>query len=392
MNPNTKDRRYETLDDCGPLWAGEPFRIFFPLGMCAAVIGVLLWPLFYSGIWRLPPLLQHPRVMIFGFGGAFLCGFLGTAWPRFLEAEALRAKEVILLVCAWMAAMVFILSGHLQYGDFAFGVFLLLLLVILLRRLRKDRDVPPPGFALAMVSVVLSSAAAFLWALAPLQGGLWLINFSRLILWQGMLLLPLMGVGSYLFARFFQEPGKKPVAATPKNRAVGVWLGAILVVASFAVEASGQIRLGSGVRFVAIVVWVLLASPALWKGKASTSRAWALRIAVGSIALTCFVRMIWPGPGHAFAHVLFIGGFGLTLLLVADRVTHGHCGDISQLPKKSRLWRWIVWLALLAVATRASADFKTSLIISHHSYAALLWSAVVVAFAWCTAGMWRKSN
>ena len=25
----------------------EPFRVFFPLGFCIAVVGVLLWPLFF---------------------------------------------------------------------------------------------------------------------------------------------------------------------------------------------------------------------------------------------------------------------------------------------------------------------------------------------------------
>ena len=45
---------YEALPSDGPLWAGEPFRVFFPLGVLASVVGVLLWPLFYWGVWKMP--------------------------------------------------------------------------------------------------------------------------------------------------------------------------------------------------------------------------------------------------------------------------------------------------------------------------------------------------
>lgn len=81
---------YRTLPADAPIWVTEPFRIFFPLGIAASTFGVLIWPLFYTGAWPFPPQIQHPRIMIFGFGSAFVAGFLGTAWPRFLGAEALR--------------------------------------------------------------------------------------------------------------------------------------------------------------------------------------------------------------------------------------------------------------------------------------------------------------
>ena len=388
MKEAEKSQAEELVDEEGPIWASEPFRIFFPLGLGATVIGVVIWPLFYWGAWNFPPQLQHPRIMIFGFGGAFLCGFLGTAWPRFVDAGPLRPFEVVLLGISWFASLILILKGQLQAGDFAFGLFALVLLVMLLGRIRKERDLPPPGFALAALSLAMACAAAFLWAFAPLRGGSWLVSFSRLILWQGMLLLPLLGVGSYLFGRFFPPPDQ----VSPKRISAGVWSAALLIVLSFAIEAAGAARTGAGIRLAGMISWAVLAIPGVWRGKAPSTRGWGLRISLGCIAATFLIRMFWLGPGHALVHLLFLGGFGLTILLVADRVTHGHCGDPAVLSSRSRLWRWIVWLTLLTASTRASADFKASLLVSHHIYGALMWVIVVVLWAWFVARLWSQRN
>ena len=67
----------------GPLiWLGaEPYRLFFLSGILFSIAGVLLWPLFYQGKLAFYPGVSHARVMIAGFGGAFVVGFLGTAGP-----------------------------------------------------------------------------------------------------------------------------------------------------------------------------------------------------------------------------------------------------------------------------------------------------------------------
>ena len=141
-----------------------------------------------------------------------------------------------------------------------------------------------------------------------------------------------------------------------------------------------------------MILWLMLAAPALWRCRALNTRAWALRVALGSIATTFALRAIWPGPGYALVHLLFLGGFGLALLLIADRVSNGHGGDIAALPARSRLWRWLVWLVLIAAAPRASADMKVSLLVSHQVYASLLWVVVAVIWAIATAPLWRRES
>lgn len=387
-NPSLKETR-------GPsLWVTEPFRVFLPLGVAASIMGVLIWPLFYAGLWKFPPPLQHPRFMIYGFGFAFIAGFLGTAWPRFLDAKPLKRIELILLVSTWLLTQVLCGLNQIRYTDAAFSLQVLTLIIILASRLigRVDKSLPPPGFLLAFGSVSAAFVISLSWAITP--GGLppKVYLFTKLFLWQGLLLLPILGVGSYLFARIFQEPDKEAVTAKPHLRKIGVWVAAALIIGSFAIEASGWIRTGNLIRFSAVLIWLGMAAPAVWKGAITSTRARALRLAIGSIALSFFVRSIWPGPGYALVHLLFISGFGMTMLLVADRVTLGHSDQLESQPSKSKLWRWLIGLILLAAATRASADFKASILVSHHIYAALIWAIVAVIF-WVKVGkFWWNRN
>src|SRR6185503_20355920 len=76
----------------------EPFRIFFPAGVLAGIVGVSLWPLHFANVLELYPGLGHARIMVYGFFGVFIFGFLGTAMPRMLSARPLHVFQVLPLV------------------------------------------------------------------------------------------------------------------------------------------------------------------------------------------------------------------------------------------------------------------------------------------------------
>ncbi|MGB3120172.1 MAG: NnrS family protein [Verrucomicrobiales bacterium] len=375
-------------------WLAEPYRVFFPMGVLAALIGVSLWPLFYAGIWPYPPAWQHPRLMIFGFGSAFVAGFLGTACPRFLEAPPLRRCEMAGLLGLWWIAQGCFLAYRLPWGDGLAGAYLALLLWVLLRRLGPGTSLPPTGFTLAAVSIAMTLLVALAWALGGIEGYPRLWVFTKLLAYQGLLLLPVLGIGSYLFARILHSPGAEMPKLSPGRRATGVWLGASLVVVSFGIEAMGGLRMGNLVRFAAVLLWVGLAVPALYRGRAPSTRAWALRMAVGGLGLSFLVRALWPGPLFAMEHLLFISGLGLILLIVADRVTLGHGVDDATMARcyggRSVVWRWLVWLIVVAALTRMAADFTPRLMISHHSYAALLWVAALVLWSIPAMRLWWR--
>jgi uncharacterized protein involved in response to NO len=85
----------------------------------------------------------------------------------------------------------------------------------------------------------------------------------------------------------------------------------------------------------------------------------------------------------ALEHLLFIGGFGLLILVVASRVLFGHSGELPGFARRSWTARVIISLAFIAAATRASADFWPAITISHHKYAAWTWGlAAALWLAW----------
>src|ERR1043165_5968888 len=75
------------------LLAREPFRLFFPAATLAGIIGVALWPMHLLGWGANYPGQSHARIMAHGLFGGFIFGFLGTAMPRMLSAQALRGFE-----------------------------------------------------------------------------------------------------------------------------------------------------------------------------------------------------------------------------------------------------------------------------------------------------------
>ena len=55
--------------------------------------------------------------------------------------------------------------------------------------------------------------------------------------------------------------------------------------------------------------------------------------------------------------------------------------------------QWVVWIVLLAAATRASADPLPHIAVSHHVYAAALWMIAVGVWAgWVLPKLWAGSK
>lgn len=374
--------RYVVEPSAVPIWASEPFRVFFPLGVAAAVFGLLLWPFHYAGWWPIFPAIQHPRMLVFGFGAAFVFGFLGTAWPRFLESRPLGRSEVIVLAGLWTAGQIAYARTAIGIGDGLLAAACLWLLLALGRRAWQRReDLPPPGFAVAFVSVGLAAAVLIAWTarwhlLSPQVD-----HFLRLLAYQGFLLLPLLGVGSYLFPRFFAGTERTPSPVGPKRRSWGVWLCAAAIVISFAVEALWSARWGNLLRAASVIGWAVAVFPGLFHRRAPGTKAWSLRFGLALVVVAFLCRAVHPHETFAFEHLLFLGGFSQTLLLVADRVVTGHCLPVDSVGPRSLLWRWITWLILLIAATRATADLVPSTRVSHQIYAAVMLAIVLGIWA-----------
>lgn len=329
--------------------------------------------------------------------GAFVAGFLGTAFPRLTGNRSWSAGEFLVLLALWSMAVASHALNQVKAGDSAFAAMLVVLLAGMAGRvIFGRRDVPPPGFILVMVGL---AGAAFAAGFLGFGSGASLVQWrwARLWLFQGFLLLPLMGVGPYLLPRFFGMPSSHSFddsATLPKGwlrRMIASIIAGFLVIAGFALEVSGKALAGQLLRGGVVVFWFWLESPVFRRGKISSTAANSVRWALGGIAVGLLCAALWPMQRVGSLHLFFTSGIGLITLTVGTRVILGHAGRHDLLGGKMLWLRWVTGLAILAATTRMSADFLPHIRVSHHIYAAWTW-AVVVAVWFAALGRFLLRN
>ncbi len=388
------------LADLSLTLAEEPFRLFFPLGILASIIGVLLWPLFLipptlPQAWQdalplsllkgssLNPYLSHPRIMVEGFLGAFVIGFLGTAGPRMVSAPRFTRAEVVLLAGLLIAMVSLHAAGNIHAGDIFFllllGTFTLCLLTRLVL-LRKDS--PPIPFVLAAGGLFCAISGGWLLLSNPVH------VLGRLLVFQGFILLPSIGIGSFLFPRLLGTESQRRPLPPPVGIALAALCAAALV-GSFFWEAGGNLPGGYLLRAGAAVTYLFFTVP--WRktsngptGTLSKSLIWCCFMAILGLVTVPFGK---PEHQMGLLHFLFLGGFGLLALTVASRVLLGHSGQVHLFHNKSNAVRWWTGLIILGVLTRVSANFFPKVTVSHYNYAATLW--IIAAIIWT---LWQRQR
>jgi len=379
-----KEQQPKPLKRRPPLIAficNEPFRVFFPLGIIAATLGVLLWPAFYAGWISFYPVFAHPRMMIQGFLACFVIGFLGTAGPRILSAPRIKPLELLLLLSGVISCIFFQLRGDWQTGDSIFlGTIILLLGGLLTRALFLRKDLPPPPLLLAVFGLLSAIAGIVIIKLIMKVGGdASVMRFANLLLYQGFLLLPVMGIGTFFFPRLLGVDAKK----APPGRSRWIFTGAfaLAILATFVVESWLSAQTGLALRAVLCCAFMLREVHWLKKAeKIPGSLSMAMKTALYCGAYGLLAAAIIPQRHVAFEHLLYIGGFALLTLVVASRVLLGHSGDIAIAGKKLWIVRILTGLTVLAAMTRISADLLPKMQISHYKYAA--WLSAFVFLLW----------
>lgn len=364
--------------------AGEPFRVFFISGALWSIIGVALWPLFYAGKLTFYPGLTHARLMIECFGGAMVTGFLGTAGPRMASAPRLTPVEMAALFTLHTACGVLHLNRRFMAADACFlALLVLLLLCLTVRLLRWRKEAPPPQMLLALTGLLCGIAGSVMglypdWLSSPEN-----YRLAGLLMYQGLLLPPVLGIGSFLFPRMlggaFGEPAAPAARRASLLRAVAA---AALMVGSFFIEVSGALvfacllRAGTAAAYLLIEVRWRRPPEAAPRGTLAGGLKWALGMGLAGLAAAglAYERHV------ALEHLLYIGTFGLLMLLVGSRVLFGHSGELPGFDRRAWIPRVLISLAFIAATTRASADFWPGITISHYQYAA--WSWGLTALLW----------
>jgi uncharacterized protein involved in response to NO len=344
---------------------------------------VMLWPLFYGGWLGYYPGLGHARLMIEGFGGAFVLGFLGTAGPWMVFAPRLTPLELLALFAVHLASGLCHLKQWHGWGDTLFALLLAgFVLMLLVRVLRFRKEWPPPQLLLAGVGLGCGIAGAMMFGFPQLAATPEQYRLAGLFLYQGFLLAPVLGIGSFLFPRMlggsFGEPDSKEDGRRKGLRAV---LAALLLLTSFWLEANVSAGLGTLLR--ALVVIMYLFAEVRWRGDGETARGTLvmglkMALVVGVVGL--MLAAVFPQQRVSVEHLLYAGGFGLLMLVVGSRVLFGHSGELAGFDRRAWTPRVLVFLVLLAAATRLTTGFLPQLTVTHHVYAAFTW--VVAGFQW----------
>lgn len=360
--------------------AAEPYRVFFASGAVWSIIGVSLWPLFYAQQLGFYPNFVHARLMIEAFGAAFVVGFLGTAGPRMASAPKLTPPELIWLFALHQACGISHLTLNMVLGD-AFFIALLgsLLLCLVIRVIRFRKEGPPPQMLLALTGLACGIAGAAMHLSPTTLMDPQRLRLANLLLYQGLLLPPVLGIGSFVFPRMLGgDFGEAKTAAQVRMKLFRAIGAAVLVVSSFFLEAFGQVTLGYALRAIVAAGYLLI--EVTWKTKATgsltTGLFWALALGWLGVVLAPF----HDAQHVSIEHLLYIGGFGMLMLIVGSRVLFGHSGDLEGFFVKSKWVRFLIFLGVLTATTRATPAWVPSTTVSHHIYAACTWG--VLAALW----------
>jgi uncharacterized protein involved in response to NO len=369
--------------------AREPFRIFFPAAVLAGILGVALWPIYFTHLTQFYPGTSHPRIMAFGFFGGFILGFLGTAMPRMLSTNPLRLREAFSLLFLHLAMVGAFLAGNIVLGDILFLALLCLFAICMVPRACQRKDNPPPGFVLVGLTVASVATGAVLAIIEHYSElDLFWIALERLLCYQAFVLLPILGIGPFLLPRFFGQPTPHdfPEALTPnapwlRKAALALSAGA-LILGSFLIEASGWFRIAYALRFATTLAYFLIEMP-FHRGPAHSNALGAsIRISLAGILAGFLAICLLPAYRVALLHLTLIGGFAVITLTVATRVLFGHSGNLALLRGRNRWLLIAVGMMLFGMATRISGDFWLKILPSHYIYGALLWIAGVCIWSY----------
>lgn len=363
--------------------ASEPYRVFFPAAILAGMIGVLLWPLFYSNHLSFYPSFAHARLMIEGFVGGFAVGFLGTALPKMLSVPALRVWQVALLFVLFFSYNTAHLFGEIRLGDGLFTIMMLAMIACIGMRVIHRKKLPPPGMLLAGMGLLCGAFGALWGSLFTFDGSIYVTAFAYRLLYQAFILLPLLGVGTFIFPMILGTPNKSAALIGEKwrNKSLEAALIGGLIIASYWIEIKGRQQEMAWVRFALATVWLVKECGVMKIKGGKGVMAHSLRAGIGCLLLALVAVAVVQQQKIALDHILYVGGFGLITMIVATRVIFGHSGQGKQFNSWNKALVVCVGLLLLGMATRVSADFLPRVKNSHHVYAAICWVGVSIIWA-----------
>lgn len=351
----------------------HPFRPLFFCAALAASLGMLAWGTFLHFGW-LPsaaltnPFYWHAHVMLYGFGGALVGGFLLTASGNWTGIATTTRRSLWLLTATWVIARLLLLTplpfwlGALFDVGYLFGLVFLVGRVLWLSRNKRN------AFLILILQFFTGLDIAFY---AGVLGNSGVVPTRALIGTVDLLMVLMLAIGGRVIPFF---TGRKLSGHT-------MWVNTYLI---WAVNGGGALVLlcglcGAGERHPHVLGTLMLVIATLvlvrlvgWRGW----RAWrepmlwvlhlgylwlAVGLAVRGLALVGAYSMVELNTLHGIT----VGALGTLSLGMMVRVAQGHSG----VPIKANLALAIMFVlpsvaAILRLVSTASAGWV---------WAALLW-------------------
>jgi uncharacterized protein involved in response to NO len=310
-------------------WRSEPFRLFFPLGVLFAWVGVGHWLLYTTGVSSTYSCKLHGMIQMQAFMMAFAVGFLLTALPRRTQTPAVSAGEMVAFAAALAITTAGALAGQWLISEMAYaGVFLLLAQFAIRRFIgRAAGRRPPAAFVMVPIAALHGILGAGLVAAAEFQNvapgaG----HLGMLFIEQGVFLCLAVGIGGLILPLMSGTPPPPDLGSSPREwwKAIAYGIAGAAIFLSFILEQVGLLRVGPILRAIVVALGLGLGGGA-WRppGKAGLHRK-LVWLATWMMPLGLIASAIWLDYRVPALHILFIGGFGLMAFGVATHVSLTH--------------------------------------------------------------------
>jgi uncharacterized protein involved in response to NO len=368
----------------------DPFRVFFPLGIALAVLGLVPWIVGAMTHASYPRDL-HRVLMIDGFLLSFVCGFLMTAIPRFTSASHATRLEVTSAFALLALAAVGAFFAVQTFSYLCAALALLGLMRFAVLRFLKRAANPPHTFIFIGVGLFLWLIANLVEASATLGFGAPELSIVAGDLFSnGVIMCLIFGVGGRLIPAIlgWQEIVGQPRASDeaassyfssipPTIRvAIGVFLFSFFARPWLPLTVCMSLRATVSLYF-AFAIWRIHRLP-----PTKSYLSIGIWFACWSLALGYLVPIVWPESGVHGLHVLFISGFSLLTLLISMRVSFAHSAAGTSAEKTSPSILVFCGLIVFAMVTRVTAILWPRIYIDHLGYASATWLIGMVVWVW----------
>lgn len=371
-------------------WGGlrrEPFRIFFPLGICFSLLGVSHWLFYAIGVTHTYSGFYHATIQVGSYMACFVFGFLLTALPRFASAPPATTTELLTIIGLFMVQLLCVSWGRWIFAELCFIGLLVMLAIFAGRRFagRSSSVGPPTEFVWILVSLLFGVSGTALLILGQLGVlGLWALAMGRPMVQQGFLLSIVMGVGGFMAPRLMGRgfptvtPTLEEARRIRQRRTRLHMLAAVVLGSTFWMEQAGAMRVAYLVR--ALVVTAELAWTTQFYRPAKVADLYVRFVWISLWMIVAGLWLIVLVPAHrvALLHIVFLGGFSVMAFAVGTMVVLSHSGQAPLLRRPLWVLRLTGTMLAAALAFRLAAD------VLPHQFFALLG---IAAACWIIAGM-----